>query len=227
MEETLSNGDYIKAVGLGILYMVIALMVQAIIQQIPEYIYLAMHGFNPIPFTSSYQKLELDYPLEFAIYVGFIAGLMQELATYIAVDTRTRKLAFFIGLGFAVVDIALLLVENIPIYNRLTSFASILIALNIISSVLFHPGTATFMKWGLLSGAGKVTLLISIVLHTILDGGVEYADLLIMQHPVEYHTLSSIFWAVAMTISVSIFMIGIRLIGRVEENRQIEPPVVF
>ncbi len=219
--------EALKAVGLGILFMVVALFVQSLIQNIPVLIFLALHGFN-LGLIKNYASLEFRYPLVFSIYLGFIAGAMQEGATYIAVDTENKQLAFFIGIGFSIVDIAILILEIfIGGIIGITEFQLILIILNIISSLLFHPGTATFMKWGRLKGTGRMTLGISIALHTVIDGGVSFSDLFVIKHPYEYHTVSIIFWIIAMSISIGIFVVGLRKIHGISEIEKPEPPVVF
>ena len=232
MDMKLSRQGYttkeaLKAVGLGILFMVIALFVQSLIQDIPLLGFLALHGFN-LGSIRNYANLEFKYPLVFSIYLGFIAGAMQESATYIAVDTENKQLAFFIGIGFSIVDIAILILEIFTGgISGITGFQSILIILNIISSLMFHPGTATFMKWGRLRGTGRMTLGISIVLHTVLDGGVLFSDLFVAKHPYDYYTVSIIFWIIAMGISTGIFVVGLRKIHGISGIEKPEPPVVF
>ena len=220
-------GEKIKAIGLGILFMVIALFVQEIFQDLPLFGYLALNGFN-INLLSEYANLELSYPLEFGIYLGLVAAIMQELSTYIAVDTRKRLLAFFIGLGFSVVDIVVLLIDTIPSgLSRLTGLAAAVVILNVVSSILFHPGTATFMKWGRITGIGGVTLAISIALHTVLDGGVAFLDLYIVRHPGQYHLDVIIFWIIAISISILIFIVGTKKIRSLTIEEKPEKPVVF
>ncbi|MEM0156563.1 MAG: hypothetical protein QXN26_00670 [Thermoplasmataceae archaeon] len=233
MEDRLSPSKRIDrkealiAVGIGIVFMAVALFIQSIVQQIPEYIYLGMHGFNISLLVSSYGTIEFQHPLEFGLYLGLIAATMQELATYVAVDTRSKQYAFFIGLGFSVVDIIVLLLDTVPVLGKITQFPALLIGLNVISSILFHPGTATFMKWGRIAGFAKRSLGISIFLHTAVDGGVAFLDLWIPSHASQYVRDSSIFWVVAMAISIGIFIIGLKKLRGVEESAEKEKPVVF
>ncbi len=215
------------AVGIGIVFMAVALFVQSLVQQIPEYIYLAMHGFKISLLVNNYSAIEFQHPLEFGLYLGLVAARMQELATYIAVDTRTKQYAFFIGLGFSVVDIIVLLLDTVPVMGKITQFPALLIWLNVISSILFHPGTATFMKWGRIAGFAKASLGISIALHAAVDSSVAFLDLWIPSHASQYVRDSSIFWVVAMAISIGIFIIGLKMLRGVQESPEKEKPVVF
>ncbi|MCL5881283.1 MAG: hypothetical protein M1592_01710 [Candidatus Thermoplasmatota archaeon] len=225
--ERTSRKEALIAVGLGIVFMAVALFVQSIVQQIPEYIYLGLHGFSISLLVSGYSKLEFQHPLEFGLYLGLVAATMQEASTYIAVDTRTKQYAFYIGLGFSAVDIIVLMFDTLPVIGRITRFPALLIILNVIASILFHPGTATFMKWGRIAGFGKGTLGISILLHTVIDGGVAFLDLWIPFHASQYVRDSAIFWAIAMAISAGIFIVGLKKLRKVEESVEREKPVVF
>jgi len=222
-----SGKEALIAVGLGIVFMAVALFVQAIVQEIPEYIYLGLHGFSISLLVSGYSTFEFQHPLEFGLYLGLVAATMQEVAAYVAVDTRTKQYAFYIGLGFSVVDIIVLMFDTLPVIGRITRFPALLIVLNVIASILFHPGTATFMKWGRIAGFGKGTLGISIFLHAVIDGGVAFLDLWIPFHPSVYVRDSSIYWAIAMTISAGIFIVGLKKLRNVEESVEREKPVVF
>lgn len=219
--------EELKAIGLGILFMVIALFVQEIVDDLPLLGYLAIHNFD-ISLLANYVNVELSYPLEFGLYLGLVAALMQEIFKYIAVDTRKRQLALFIGLGFSVVDIAVLLTETfLAGISQVSHFAAVLVILNTVSSILFHPGTATFMKWGRITGVGRLTLAISIALHTVLDGGVGFLDLYLAKHANQYHVDSIIFWIIAMSISIGIFIVGTRKVKSLTIEERPEQPVVF
>lgn len=233
MTDTLKPAEYTSrkealiAVGIGILFMAVALFIQTIVQEIPAYIYLGVHGFNVSFLITGYSAFEFNYPLEFGIYLGLVAAIMQEVATYVAVDTRTKQYAFYIGIGFSVVDIIVLLLSTLPVIGKITRFPALLIILNVIASFLFHPGTATFMKWGRIIGFGKGSLGISILLHAIVDGGVAFLDLWIPFHHAQYVRDSSIYWVIAMAISIAIFVIGLEKLRKAEESVEREKPVVF
>lgn len=198
--------EALVSVGIGILFMLIALIVQEIIEGLPDIIILFMHHFSVSYLISSLQGIEIKNALLYSIYIGIAAGGIQELFTYIAVDMRPKNMAFFIGLGFSAVDIIILFTET---HSQLVGFVMLLVILNIVSSIIFHTGTATFMKWGRIYGFGKVTYMISALLHAAVDGGLVYVDIYILVNPSRYIISSEIYWIFVMIISVSIFTAGI------------------
>jgi hypothetical protein len=217
----------LRSVGLGILYMVVALIAQEIIQSLPAIIFLFYHGFDVASLIDLYPSLLKSYYIQYSIFIGVVAGSFQEGSTYVAVDTRGKKSALFIGLGFAVVDIAVLLAETLLGGKPISRFESFLIFLNIVSPLMFHPGTATFMKWGLLMDKGRITLILSILIHAVVDGGLVYVDYYIGFHPDLYHILVYQYWAMVMIISVLIFITGISLLRKVEDVEIPQIPVVY
>ena len=222
------TGSYaIRGIGLGILYMVVALIGQQFVQSMPAIIFLFYHGFDVSSLSTLYPELIARNYILFSIFMGFIAGAFQEGSTYVAVDTRKKNVAIFIGIGFAVVDIAVLLVETLFYRKPVSSFQSFIIFLNVLSPMLFHPGTATFMKWGRLVDKGKLTLLLSILIHSIVDGGLVYADYYINFHPSLYHVSAYEYWSMVMVISAGIFITGTMLLRSVEDIEIPPEPVVY
>ncbi len=222
-----SGFSAIRAVGLGVLYMVVALMAQEFVESLPAIIFLFYHGFDVTSLIKLYPALLARNYIPYSIFIGGVAGSFQEGATYIAVDTRNKNAALFIGLGFAVVDIAVLLAETLLGGKPVSEFESFLIFLNILSPLMFHPGTATFMKWGRLMDKGRITLLLSILIHAVVDGGLVYVDYYIDFHPSLYHILVYEYWAMVMIISVVIFITGISLLRKVEDVEIPQKPVVY
>ncbi|MDS0257075.1 hypothetical protein ApAK_05235 [Thermoplasmatales archaeon AK] len=217
----------LKAIGLGALYMVVALVAQSIVQNLPAVIILSRTGFSTGTFSAAYLKAEIDNAILFSLFLGGIAGIAQEVSEYVAVDTMEKQYAIYIGAGFAVIDIIFLIGETLVSGAGLPRFTIILIGLNIILPFLLHPGTAAFMKWGRLMKRGVFALAISILIHAGVDGGLVYTDIYVIVHPAAYHTSAEIYWALAMGISVVIFLIGIRLLAAVREEVTAEPPVVY
>ncbi|WP_048053948.1 hypothetical protein [Thermoplasma volcanium] len=93
------RGDPI-AIGTGILFMLVAMSVQDTIQNIAALIYLGIHGFNLQLFIGQYSKIEFKYSLEFALYLGAVAAVMQETLTYIVVKRDQSATHFTLGWGF-------------------------------------------------------------------------------------------------------------------------------
>jgi hypothetical protein len=217
----------LRWVGLGALYMVVALIAQQIIESMPAIIFLFYHGFNLTSLIDQYPLLLKSNYILYAIFIGGVAGSFQEGATYIAVDTRKKNAAFFIGLGFAVVDIVFLVIEILLGGEPFSRFETFLIFLNIVSPVMFHPGTATFMKWGWLVNKGRITLLLSILIHAVVDGGLVYVDYYTDFHQNLYHILAYEYWAMVLVISVAIFVTGISLLKKVEDVELPQKTVVY
>ncbi len=213
---------YIEAIGLGIVYMIIALIVQELFESIPVFYYIFVHGLNLSSLKTFIFSLEIHYVILYSIYIGLLAGIMQETATYIAVDTRKKDYALFIGLGFSIIDIVILFISTINIFKNPHEIEVILIILNIISSLLFHPGTATFMKWGWLTENNRLTLLISIFMHAMVDGGLVYADIFILTTPHVYIKTIEVYWAIVMVISIFMFLLGYLKLRNVKEPEKIE-----
>ncbi len=49
----------------------------------------------------------------------------------------------------------------------------------------------------------------------------------VIKHPYDYHTVSIIFWIIAMSVSIGIFVVDLRKIHGMSEIEKPEPPVVF
>ena len=94
--------------------------------------------------------------------------------------------------------------------------------MNAISSLLFHPGTATFMKWGWITENNRLSLLISVFMHAVIDGGLVYADIFILTNPNMYIKTMEVFWSIVMTISIFMFLLGYIKLRKVPEPEKIE-----
>ncbi|WP_297215966.1 hypothetical protein [Thermoplasma sp.] len=225
----------LEAVGIGILFMFLALIVQEMIESIPDVIFLIRMHFDLSAMIADLSSIEIKYPILYSLYIGCAAGFIQEGFTYVSVDTRTRRMAFFIGLGFSLVDIFVLILSfllsalEIHHISEIPAAQGILISLNVISSLLFHPGTATFMKWGQIQDMGRLTYLISSILHAGIDGGLVFTDLFIILHRDLYLYATVIFWSLAIVISVAIFLFGLSKLASTKDEDEFrkEKPVVF
>jgi hypothetical protein len=102
-------------------------------QSIPAIYLIVKYGLKELP--AKIVALEVKYPLIYAIYIGTIAGVMQELFKYLAVELKPKVFAFWIGIGFSVVDISVLSID-VAIIKVFTIF----VLLNVIVSLSFHPG---------------------------------------------------------------------------------------
>jgi hypothetical protein len=212
---------------IGILFMFVALIVQSILQVGPLFIFAEIQGSGITESARAYSVLERNNFIIFSIYLGSIAGILQELAKYIAVDMRERSLAISIGLGFAAVDIIDLLLINILAGAAFAGLLMILTLLNILFSILFHTGTAAFLKAGLISGSGRVYLAVCIILHSAVDGGLVGADYLVYFHPGSSLAIKIVYWALTLLTGIAIFIAGVLKLRRSRERKQPVEALVF
>ncbi|MGC8562994.1 MAG: hypothetical protein ACP5UZ_07550 [Thermoplasmata archaeon] len=210
MDIRLPTGkNKIVAIGVGIAFMVIALIPQFITQEIPTIIVLVRYGaVNLIKIMSGF---ELSNPILWALFIGGTAAIYQESMKYFAVNTQSKYLTIWIGLGFALVDIAVLFIESgSPLIRTFSWTLLVLIALNTFSSLIFHPGTALILKYGRTVRKGIYFLLFTILLHGIEDGGLVYADIYVILHQNLYMEVISAFCSVTICISVAAFLMGMK-----------------
>ena len=215
------------AIGIGVLFMVVALVVQTIIESVPSLYILFIQGTARSSFPSTLYAFESSHMLLYAVFIGVVAGICQESAKYVAVDTRPLNLTLYVGLGFSIVDIAVLMVESGPLLLSLTAIAATLILLNAVNSLAFHPGTAFILKWGRNSRHGIVSILYCIIIQAIADGGLVYTDLAVIKAPVKYITYTTEFWSITLILTAITLVIGVVLFRRTNEGRESEKPVVY
>ncbi len=222
----------LEAFGLGIGFMLVALILQSAFETIPSGIALFsgffLGGANPgaVP---TINLAESPFLIPYAIFIGLLAGTMQESTKYVAVDSVNKRYALLVGLGYSSVDITLILIGVLYLNHAMfqESFA-ILIILNIITSLFFHPGTAFILKWGALEERKGVAFSISILSHAAIDGGLVYADGVTLLSPSNGTLYSAIYWILVVIITAIIIITGIRLIRKSKENSaKVEEPVVF
>lgn len=211
------------AVLLGILFMIVAIVSQSIVQDLPAIImiYLNVGVAKSVKIITEFASANM---ILYSLFIGGTAAAFQESFKYIAVDTRKKALALWIGLGFSAVDICILYLESYSSLQAITSIFSLLlllVMLNTISSLLFHPGTAMFLKAGILKGKGIVYLLFAIFLHGIEDGGLVFTDLFVSKSPGMYFVAIGIFWSAVMIISVFIYFYGrSKIVATSEEKKE-------
>ncbi|MEM4213469.1 MAG: hypothetical protein QXO63_04085, partial [Thermoplasmatales archaeon] len=95
------------AILIGIAFMIIALIIESAIESIPALLEILTHGLKD--YATKLASFELLNPILYSVFIGLAAGVSQETMKYIAVDTRGKELTFWIGLGFAIVDIVFLI----------------------------------------------------------------------------------------------------------------------
>jgi hypothetical protein len=216
-----SKKEKLIAIGIGVLFMFIALILQGAVQLIPGIYYILKYGVTDG--VNILAKLELSDIIIYSFFIGGTAAIFQEGLKFISVDTRPKELAIWIGLGFSIVDIIILYGEAVPtIIKGVYALIIVEFALNTISSLLFHPGTAMLLKYGQLVSKKILYFVIAFLLHFIIDSGVVLTDSIILGKPSLDIEVSAIFWSIAMVISFSTFVIGSIQIRKLKNNKQIE-----
>ncbi|MEM0138219.1 MAG: hypothetical protein QW100_00625 [Thermoplasmatales archaeon] len=212
------------AILIGIAFMIIALIIESAIESIPALLEILKYGTKD--YVTKLASFELLNPVVYSVFIGLAAGVSQETMKYIAVDTRGKELAFWIGLGFAIVDIVFLMSEELlsgSLY-RLTAKLIILTSLNIVFSLLFHPGTAEFLKAGRIIGKGIYYLAETFLIHGLVDGGLVYADIEAILHP--HETLIIIlYWALAFPVSIAMIIVGSYYLSKSKEVKSVDATV--
>ncbi len=210
-----SKKEKIIALGIGIGFMFIAIIIQEIIQSIPSLYFIFRFGIsNGIKFLYNF---EISNFIIYSIFIGGTAAIFQEVFKYISVDTRPKELTIWIGLGFSVVDLIFLYVETVPSLLRNVSILIIAeVILNTISSLIFHPGTALIIKFGQIVNRKIHYLVVAIILHFLLDAGLAYTDVFALTYVKSIVLISGIFWTFGMALSILSLVLGIRLWKRMK-----------
>ncbi len=200
------------AAAIGAAFMVIALVPQIITQEIPSIVFILRYGASKgIQLLSEF---ELSNPIIWGLFIGGTAAFYQESMKYFAVNTQSKYLSFWIGLGFALIDIAVLLIQStIPLQRTHSLLLLVLISLNAISSLMFHPGTALILKFGRTVRRGVYFLLFTILLHGVEDGGLVFVDVFVLKHPSLYLTTVTAFWVASIAISLISLILGLHYKG--------------
>ncbi|WP_054852926.1 hypothetical protein [Vulcanisaeta distributa] len=152
---------------MGIGFMVLALILQVIAQEIPILMVILIHIKEVvIGGASLITGLILGFVKSniylVAIYMGLMAGgVFQEVFKYLAVRGRELKSALYIGYGFALVDIAFAIASvvmsllvpvsvNLDTQYQYIAVAPIIslvgLATQPVVSFLFHPGSSMLLK---------------------------------------------------------------------------------
>lgn len=229
-----------EGVFIGLGYMLLAIIIEYILQEVVN-VLVVIHvvGFNILNIMTlarnttslstllgtltSFIRQNLPW---IAVAMGLIAAVCQETARYFAVKDRDPAYAASIGLGFSIVDTAILIMTGIigsmaPRYiistmntQSLATLAAISVVaflLNTPISILFHVGVSIYMRHMQLSQRPLRGFTVALATHTYLDsltvylnGAAEYAALNIG----ELYYMSIVGLASILIISASIFYIG-------------------
>ena len=161
---------------LGLAIFLLAMFVQSPVQQLP---------LLAIGITSNQDVIlrGVAFTVGTAIWLGLIAGMIQEGFKYIFVRGKNLREAVFIGLGFGITEVAMLVVSQVIIVILLGGSIDAPVDMAILSlieryfAVLFHIATTMFLAYAYAQGFGKRGLIMMILLHTLIDSMAAYYQL--------------------------------------------------
>ncbi|NJF24786.1 YhfC family glutamic-type intramembrane protease [Thermococcus sp. Bubb.Bath] len=127
------------------------------------------------------------FTLGVAIWVGIVAGFVQEGVKYLLVKDKGTRTALFVGLGFGITEVLFVAVTpiiavaatggkiDVPVFQALLSMVERYFA------VLFHVGTTVYLAYAARNGFGKKGYLEMTVLHGFVDTLAAYGQLLFLE----------------------------------------------
>ena len=161
---------------LGLAAFFIAMFVQSPIQQLP------LLGMG-IKSNADIVARGIAFTIGASIWIGLVAGVVQEGAKYILVKGKSLNTGLFMGLGFGITEVfviagaalagALLTGEalDVPLGTALLSMIERYFV------VLFHVGTGIYLAYAYREGFGRSGLLAMIGVHTVIDSLSAYYQL--------------------------------------------------
>jgi len=220
---------------IGVGYMLLAIIIQYVLQQIPGLVILIrgmplMLSVKSITEINSLaSSLLKPYIPWLILYYGLMAGICQEIARYFAVKDREPASALYIGYGFALIDIAvgvlslasILAVTRmglpiVPFKNQLQALLTIQyvgIAIQPLVSFLFHPGASMFLRAMQANGRGLRGLATTTIAHTYVDSFTLYLNYMFYGLLTVTGGLITAFLAVYFStiilVSIILFLIGL------------------
>ncbi len=211
------------AVLIGISFMLIALLIQIFFEELPLLILILEYGFSAA--EKILANFELSDTFLYALFIGGTAALFQEVMKLFAVKLNEKEYAFWVGIGFSIIDISVIFLDVLLASQKLPSYEYILITLNILTSLIFHPGTAMLLKHGLISKKVKLYFPIAFIFHLLMDGGLVLSDIYVLKYPSSFVITVSVFWAIVVSISLTAFLWGRKLIA-IDEKGYKNPFVI-
>lgn len=190
--------------GIGIAAMAVALILQSITESSVYLYVLFSSGLSVHAANLSYVRIEMAYPWLIAAFVGLLAGFWQEIAKLFSVRRFRRPDAAWIGLGFAVVDV------SVFVYGLLLGSGSAMTVAALIGtvlqapfSVMFHTGTAAWLRGGVESGHSLRNFLVAFLVHAYVDGSVAYSTIQVVLFGLPLITGDLIVWPPSIVAAVA------------------------
>ena len=213
---------------IGVSFMILAVVLQAIVQGIPTLIIVLTHMGNALTNPESIINVVQGFVKSniywLAIYMGLMAGVFQESFRYLAIKNRELKAALYIGYGFALIDIAFAAISalsslfiTMPMELNVQQYvaASIVgLILQPVISFTFHPGASMIIRHYQSVGRGLLGLSLMILAHTYIDSFTWYLDNAVALGLIGsglLAPLSAVFFITVVAISILILIVGFRI----------------
>jgi len=207
---------------LGFAAFFIAMLVQNPVQQLP------LLGIG-IRSNADIVSRGTVFILAVSLWFGLVAGIVQEGVKYYLVREKKLREALFVGLGFGVTEAVIVTLAtviplalngttlDVPLISAIVSLAERYFA------TLFHVGTAVFLAHAFRSSFGRRGLLYMIALHTVMDTGAAYLQLIsfIRIGPQLMNLWGYLFEVAVAVVGVAIFVYGsLKALSEPEEEEK-------
>jgi len=165
-----------SAIIFGLVLLLLALFVQSPLQQVP----FILAGIRS---NADLIQLGETWIIIASIWLGFVAGLVQELVKYYASRNKTLRESSYIGAGFGFSEAIIIPVLVYAAYRYGTApaqFASNFLFLAFVErflALLFHTSTTIAYAHYYKQGVGGKMLLSLLLLHTLIDSLGSYYQL--------------------------------------------------
>ncbi|WP_297089803.1 YhfC family glutamic-type intramembrane protease [Thermococcus sp.] len=161
---------------LGLAAFFIAMIIQNPVQQLP------LLGMG-IKSNADVIARGTVFVIGVSVWVGLIAGIVQEGAKYLLVKGKSLNTGLFMGLGFGITEVFVIagaalagaLATGKPLDVPLST--ALLSMVERYFVVLFHVGTGIYLAYAYREGYGKTGLLAMIGIHTVIDSLAAYYQL--------------------------------------------------
>ena len=161
---------------LGLAAFFIAMFVQSPIQQLP----LLAAGIRS---NADIIARGMAFTVGASIWIGLVAGLVQEGTKYVLIKGKSLNTGLFMGLGFGITEV--FVIAGTALIGAIVTGQSLDVpvgtaVLSLVERyfvVLFHVGTGIYLAYARRAGFGRNGLLAMIGIHAVMDSFSAYYQL--------------------------------------------------
>lgn len=130
------------------------------------------------------------FTLGVALWLGLVAGFVQEGVKYFLVKDKSPNTALFVGLGFGITEVLFIVITPIIAVAAaggkldVPPFQALLSMVERYFAVLFHVGTTVYLAYAARNGFGKKGFLAMAILHSFVDTLAAYGQFLFLENKV-------------------------------------------